>query len=159
MNEYVDRVLGMSGRDLAERLRAAEALRDLPATSEALREGRICWSAAREITRAANATTEDGYLKRAAGKRMREIEKFCAGKTRGMTADEPGKEELLRHCLRFDDLTGDELVFARAALDKEKEARGEPGMSDSRAFLGLLQRAAGTNDKLPAFQIALCVCP
>lgn len=159
MNEYVDHVLGMSGRDLAERLRAAEALRHLPATSEALREGRICWSAAREITRAANAETEDGYLKRATGKRMREIEKFCAGKTPGMTAEEAGKEELMRHVLRFDDLTGDELVFARAALDKEKESRGEPGMSDKQAFLGLLQRAAGENDKLPAFQIALCVCP
>lgn len=158
MNEYVDRVLGMKGRELAERLRAADALCNLPATSEALREGRICWSAAREITRAADATTEAGYLKRADGKRMREIEKFCAGKKPGMTAEEEGKEELMRHCLRMDDLSGDELVFARTALDKEKEMRGEPGMSDTRAFLGLLQRAAGVNDKLPAFQIALSVC-
>lgn len=55
--EYMDRMLGHRGKAGRERLRVAEALAELPKTAEALRDGRVSWSAVRELTRIVCAET------------------------------------------------------------------------------------------------------
>src|SRR5688572_4610219 len=51
--EYIERLFGYRPRSTREKLRVAEVLEELPQTSAALEEGRISWSAVRELTRVA----------------------------------------------------------------------------------------------------------
>src|SRR5204863_7475110 len=53
--EYVERLFGYKPRSTQERLRVAEALEQLPALARALEQGRLHWSAVRELTRGAVA--------------------------------------------------------------------------------------------------------
>jgi hypothetical protein len=61
LNEHVGR-LGYGARLVQEKLRVAEALERLPAFAEALKQGQICWSALRELTRVATPETETEWL-------------------------------------------------------------------------------------------------
>src|SRR5262245_14700201 len=56
--EYVERLFGYKARWTEERLRVAEALEGLPELSQALRNGSLNWSAARELTRVAASENE-----------------------------------------------------------------------------------------------------
>src|SRR5260370_24944946 len=56
--EYIERLFGYTPRWTAERLRVATALEALPETHQALRDGSIHWSTARELTRIATQETE-----------------------------------------------------------------------------------------------------
>src|SRR6185369_9494756 len=53
--EYVERLFGYGPRWTEERLRVAEALAKLPEMDQALRDGAITWSTARELTRVASS--------------------------------------------------------------------------------------------------------
>jgi hypothetical protein len=53
--EYVERLFGYKPRSTQEKLRVAEALKELPAVAHALETGALNWSAARELTRVAVA--------------------------------------------------------------------------------------------------------
>jgi hypothetical protein len=59
--EYVERVLAFRGRTTEERLRVAEALESLPHIAEAFRSGRLVYSVVRELTRVADAETEEAW--------------------------------------------------------------------------------------------------
>jgi len=50
----------------SERLRVATSLEQLPKLSNSLRQGQLCWSAVRELTRVATADTEQAWLEFAA---------------------------------------------------------------------------------------------
>src|SRR5687767_13530853 len=56
--EYIERLFGLRRRATEEKLRVAGALEELPELTEALRSGKLNWSAARELTRVAVAETE-----------------------------------------------------------------------------------------------------
>jgi hypothetical protein len=60
--EYVERLFGYGPRATEDKLRVARALENLPATDRALRDGELSWSAARELTRVAEARTEGEWL-------------------------------------------------------------------------------------------------
>src|SRR6185295_14217765 len=81
--EYVERLFGYRPRSTHEKLRVAEALESLPALARALEEGRLSWSAVRELTRVAVAETEREWLELAAGKSLRQLEELVAGKRPG----------------------------------------------------------------------------
>src|SRR4051812_2398782 len=70
--EYVERTLGHQAKVARERLRAADALGGLPRMAAALREGRLSWSGARELTRIAVADTEEEWLAATRDKSVRE---------------------------------------------------------------------------------------
>src|SRR5882724_6156158 len=53
--EYVERLFGYGCRWTEERLRVAEGLEGLPELEQALRDGAITWSTARELTRVASS--------------------------------------------------------------------------------------------------------
>jgi hypothetical protein len=73
--EYVDRRLGLSARELREKLRVARALAALPALTEALRTGEQSWSAVRELTRVATPETEAEWLGFSRGRTVRQLER------------------------------------------------------------------------------------
>jgi hypothetical protein len=81
--EHVERVLGYKPRSTQEKLRVAEALEDLPLIAEALEQGLLHWSCARELTRVAVAQTEQDWLEFSRGKSVHELESFVAGKAPG----------------------------------------------------------------------------
>jgi hypothetical protein len=77
--EYVGRLFGHGPRLVQEKLRVAEALERLPELAEALKQGRVCWSALRELTRVATTETEAAWLAAATGRTVRELEKLVSG--------------------------------------------------------------------------------
>src|SRR5215468_11034923 len=60
--EYIERLFGWKPRWTEERLRVAEALEALPELEQALRDGVVVWSTARELTRVATAQNEARWL-------------------------------------------------------------------------------------------------
>jgi hypothetical protein len=87
MLEYVERVLGHGPKVAHERLRVARELMELPMTRAALEEGRVSFSAVRELSRKVTAKTEGEWLEAVHGKCLREIEELLSGHKKG---DRPG---------------------------------------------------------------------
>jgi hypothetical protein len=87
MLEYVERVLGHGPKAGHERLRVARDLRELPLTRAELEQGRLSFSAVRELSRKVTAKTEAEWLARVQGKCLREIEDLLSGHKKG---DRPG---------------------------------------------------------------------
>jgi hypothetical protein len=79
-----ERLFGLAPKVTLERLRVAAALESLPLLDDALATGRVCYSAARELTRVAVATTEGAWLAASAHKAVREIEELVSGHLRSM---------------------------------------------------------------------------
>jgi hypothetical protein len=100
--EYIERLLGYTGRSLQERLRVAEALEELPSLTRALETGSLGWSAVRELTRVAVADTEQRWLDFARGKTVRQLEELVAGKRPGDGPDAASLPAAKRHVLRFE---------------------------------------------------------
>src|SRR6185436_5786695 len=63
--EYIERLFGYSPRFTKEKVRVAEALEVLTEMAQALKDGEICWSALREITRIVTPRTEAEWLRAA----------------------------------------------------------------------------------------------
>jgi 5-methylcytosine-specific restriction endonuclease McrA len=86
---YGTQALGLSPRDVWDRLRVARALRELPAVAAALRAGRLSWSKVRELIRVATRETEAAWLERAARLSCRELEAAVAAETRAAETKAP----------------------------------------------------------------------
>ena len=100
--EYAERLFGYTPRFVVERLRVARALENLPQTQEALAQGVITWSAARELTRVATVENETDWLAASAHKSVRELEKMVSGLQPGAKPGDLGRPEHERHVLRFE---------------------------------------------------------
>jgi hypothetical protein len=86
MTEYMERELYWGPHAAKERLRVARELRELPLIAELFRDGELCFSAVRELTRVATPATEEAFLRKAQGKTAHSIQQMVAGLKRG---DEP----------------------------------------------------------------------
>src|SRR5260221_13889945 len=84
---YIERLFGYGPRWVEERLRVAEAIEQLPEIEQALRDGAINWSTARELTRVATAQSERQWLEASMGRTARQVEEMVAGQQPG---DQPG---------------------------------------------------------------------
>src|SRR5262245_47770513 len=76
--EYVERLFGYAPRVTHEKLRVAEALERLPQLTQALRDGAVTWSSARELSRVATAETEQVWLDCAKNRTVREVEQLVS---------------------------------------------------------------------------------
>jgi 5-methylcytosine-specific restriction endonuclease McrA len=120
--EYLESEVGYRRGTARERIRAALVLGELPAITEALSEGRMPWSAVRELSRVATGDTEGMWLEAAAGQSVRQIEAMVAGLSRG---DLPGAERARgaeRHVLRFEVSGATYATFREAAEVLSKQA-------------------------------------
>src|SRR5688572_9104224 len=155
---YMERILGYGARAARERLRVAEALVVLPETDDALADGRIPYSAARELTRKVNRETEGAWLRTTAGCSLRDIEAMRSGVRIGDIPDDERHPEFVEHRLSFEVPAATFALFrdARRALETEMgHALDEADVLAAmcRAVLG------GPGDEGRAsYQIALTTC-
>jgi len=156
--EYVERLLGHSPRFCGERLRVAEALEELPETSQALRAGVLAWSAVREITRVATPETEGQWVETARSKTIRQVEQLVSGRTKGDGPEDPALARPQRHILRLE-LSAEAMATYREAVGKLRRQAGGP--LDEDAALLLMARAVlgGPSDEgRSSYQISMTVC-
>jgi hypothetical protein len=101
--DYLERKLGYAPHTANERMRVAGALGKLPAIEQALEAGALCFSAVRELTRAARAETETAWLDWADDKTVREIEQKVAKHEPGDRPDDVVKPiEAMNHRVWLD---------------------------------------------------------
>jgi len=156
--EYVERVLGYDGRMTAERLRVAEALESLPLLSTTLLEGRLSWSAVRELTRVAAPETEEAWLAAAAGRTVRQIEEAVAGHRPGDRPEDAADPGLRRQVIRLE-LSPEALALFREAvtrLRRDVDAR----LSDEEAVMEMARQVLGgpADEGRAPYQVAVTVC-
>ncbi|HEY6562579.1 MAG TPA: RuvA C-terminal domain-containing protein [Polyangiaceae bacterium] len=154
--EYVERLFGYKPRSTEEKLRVAEALEHLPELGSALREGALCWSAARELTRVAVLENEKQWLDVVRGKTQRQIEQLVSGRKPGDGPDAPAGPA--RHVLRFE-VNAATLATFREAMAKLRRSSGE-SLDDDAALLLLARHILqGPSDEgRSSYQIAVTVC-
>src|SRR5260221_6298049 len=156
--EYVERLLGYRPRWTSERLRVAEALELLPEIDQALRDGAVSWSTARELTRVAVSENEHDWLRVAKGRTIRQVEELVSGHKLG---DGPGNRtdaSSRMHVLRLE-VSAETFATFREAMGKIRREAGGPLDEDAALFLIALHVLAGPTDAGRAtYQIALTVC-
>lgn len=157
MREYADRMLGIDGHTLAEKIRTAGKLEVRPLLAAALQSGRLSYSAVRELTRVATPETEQEWIDHATGKTVRQIEARVRACSEGDRPSDPARPDVVKRRLV---LELDPETFARvvAALDQERFVLGE-GAAQEDALLSFIEKANVPADagRAPA-QVAYTVC-
>jgi len=157
--EYVERLFGYGARTTEDKLRTAEALEGLPVLARSLQEGKVRWTAARELARVATVETESEWLAAVEGKCSREIEALVSGRVRGDRPGNAARVEARKHVLRFE-VSAETLATFREALKTVGYASG--GRLDDDAALLLMARAvAGASDAdagRASYQLAVTEC-
>jgi hypothetical protein len=139
--EYAERLFGYKPRSTHEKLRVAEALEHLPALASALEEGRLSWSAVRELSRVAVAETQSEWLALAMGKSLRQLEELVAGKPLGAGPSAAPDPAALRHVLRFE-VRAETFALMREAL-AELRRRSDAALDDDAALLEMARHVTG----------------
>jgi len=115
MVEYLEKVLGHTPKVAVERMRVANALAELPVMEADLGEGRLSFSAVRELTRVATPETEETWVEAARGRRVFQVERLVSGHRPGDLPDDPRSAELETVVLRR------EVSTSTAALVRQVE--------------------------------------
>jgi hypothetical protein len=159
MLAYLEGELGYAPHTAHERLRVANALRDLPLIAARLQAGALHHSAVRELTRVATSDTEAAWLDAAADKNLRQIERLVAGHGTGdLPDDEPDPDLELRKVTT--EMSPATYALYRQALRHMDDLTGERLSQDvalAMIFSGALESAPYPSDKPPA-QISYTVC-
>jgi hypothetical protein len=96
-NEYLERELGYTPRAADDRMRVAKALNAMPKLRAAMVDGRLPFTAVRELVRVIRKDTEGEWVEAAAGKTVREIETMVAGRKPGDRPTDRPDPKLVRH--------------------------------------------------------------
>ena len=136
----------------------AEALAKLPEMDQALRDGAITWSTARELTRVAAPANEGQWLQAAKGRTARQVEEMVAGHRPGDGPDDRADPSLRRHVLRME-VSAETFATFREAMAKLRRDAGE-SLDDDAALLLLARNTLGgpSDDGRANYQIAMTVC-
>jgi hypothetical protein len=163
--EYMELEMGYTPRVALERLRVANAIVELPAIAEAMTQGDLSFSAARELTRVATPETEQIWLEATNDKNLRDLESMVAGHKRGDSPDDPVDPTPRKRKLRFDELDEETIALVRQArqiLDRELGER-----LDDNAFVRAFARrivdegsspVSSQPRAKPPYQIAITTC-
>ena len=156
--EYIERLFGYSPRFTKEKVRVAEALEVLTEMAQALKDGEICWSALREITRIVTPRTEAEWLRAARRRSVRQIERLVSGRKPGDGPDDPADEAYRRHVIRLE-VTGATYATFRAMTAKLRRDSSEP-LDDDGVVLMMARSVLGGPKDIgrSSYQIQLDVC-
>jgi hypothetical protein len=158
--EYVDRRLGLSARELREKLRVARALSALPALTEALRTGEQSWSAVRELTRVATPETEAEWLGFSRGRTVRQLERKVSLHQRGESPRAPRTQVHAPRRMVFE-VAPEDLGTVRAAIDVLWQELGGAGASltPGRMLVAMAEVVLGRRAvESAAYQTSVTVC-
>src|SRR5678815_1360231 len=135
------------------------AIAELPAIEQALVQGDLSFSAAREITRVATASTEDAWLEAVTDKPAREVEQMVAGHKRGDRPTDPSDPNLRKHIVRLE-LSAETYALKHQVhlmLEKELGYRLDDDAVLASTYRHLLD-VRSAQRKGPAYQIAVTLC-
>jgi hypothetical protein len=141
--EYMEIEMGYSPRVAIERLRVAKAIEELPVIADALTQGDLSFSAAKEITRVATPETEQAWVEAVSEKNVRQVEELVSGHAKGDTPEDPPDPKLRTRVLRY------EVLEETAALERQVRQVLEKRCGnrlDPNAFISALFRAALEGD-------------
>jgi len=167
---YLEAVLGYGRKTARERIRTALVLAELPAMSEALADGEIAWTHARELSRVATADTENDWLAAVRGQSAREVAEMVAGLERG---DRPGTiadRSRVPRTLAFE-VSPETYAMVREAIRAARQSIDGSGGGpiDDDAGLAMIARgflaggrdsvaAPGGDDGRPGYQVGVSRC-
>ena len=172
LTDYLEREMGYSPRAAMERLRVANAIEELPAIADAMDQGSLSFSGARELTRIVTPETQQAWLDAAEDKSSRQIEEMVRGHKPGDLPTDAPDPALRTKVLRFE-VKLSTAALERQALKKLEKERGERLDDDAfmRAmFLRVLEGTpevadqegkgghAGRADGRSRYQIAVTIC-
>ena len=165
--EYLERVIGYAPNTGRDRVRVAEELEELPAIAAAWAEGRLAYSAVREITRIATPATEAKVLAYVDGLTVREVIGAMRGLEKGDDPDQRREPFSEPRPLRME-LPPETYAMFLAARRHLEEAVGHP-MTDAQ-FMAVACRAVldggsavraddHARPNVPPYQVAIVTCP
>jgi hypothetical protein len=151
---YMDVRLGWDPHTTSERRRTAMALENLLLLSQELREGRIRWSAVRELTRIATPESEEKWLRAAKGKTVHEIALACRTRHPGQNPEDRPDPNLFKQALRFE-CDGEEYALITSIVHQVRESYGPGGheLSDARCLKIALEGSVAS------YQVQATFCP
>src|SRR5262245_13784155 len=100
--EYLERVLGYTPRAADDRMRVAFALQRYPKLHDAVLDGAIPFTGAREVVRVLTPATESAWIDAVAGRTVREVEALVSGREPGQLPTDPPATAAARKVLRFE---------------------------------------------------------
>jgi hypothetical protein len=160
--EYVERALGYAPNTGRDRVRVAEELETLPAIEEAWEEGRLSYSAVREMTRVATPENEEELIAYVDGLTVREVIGAMRGLEKG---DDPNKRrepfsEPRRLHMELPPETYALFLEARRRLEHETGQCMTDAEFMAMASRMILEGATGDDrPNTPPHQIAIVTCP
>ena len=154
---YLEHTLGYGPHACSERLRVARELRELPQLHEALADGRLHFSAVRELTRVATRETEGAWIAAADGKNVRQVEGLVAGHDKGDLPTDPADPDTRLQRVWFD--VAPETLAAFRAMRKQLDDEFGDRLTDDQLLQILWRRALEpATNAAPAAQVAYTVC-
>ncbi len=158
LREYVERVVGLNGRQTEERLRVGHVLVGLPLLDSALRSGQLCWSVVRELSRVAIQETEEAWIGWAKGRRSREVEQAVVALRRGDRPEDRPDPSLIKHRLRFE-VRAETMALFRDLQAAVRRDLGGP-VDDDMLLYEIARRALGgpRDEGRASYQIAVTTC-
>jgi hypothetical protein len=163
--DYMEREMGYTARAALERLRVANAIEELPVVANAMDQGDLSFSGARELTRIVTPETQQAWVDATVEKTSRQIEEMVRGHKPGDMPSDAPDPALSTKVLRFE-VKLSTAALEREALKKLENERGERLDNDAfiRAlFMRVLDDAApigacGHPDGRSRYQIAVTIC-
>src|SRR5258705_5647359 len=100
-NEYLERELGYTPRAAEDRLKVAKALSAMPKLRAAMVDGRLPFTAVRELVRVIRKDAEKAWVEATAGKTVREVEALVSGHKPGDWPTDRPDPKLVEHGVHF----------------------------------------------------------
>jgi 5-methylcytosine-specific restriction endonuclease McrA len=156
--EYVERLFGYGRRAVDDKLRTAMALEELPGLAQALREGAVNASAARELARVATPETEQEWLEVARGRTVHQIERMVSGHSRGAKPSDAPDSGARRHLLRFE-VSAETLAHLHEAFTALRNGSGQ-SLDDDAVLLLMAREVLGgpADEGRASYQVAITTC-
>jgi hypothetical protein len=154
--EYLERACGHAPATAYERVRVMEALEELPAVRNALRDGEVSFSAVKVLTRKLTPETEEDWLVALQGCTVREIEDALHGHAAGDLPGDPPDPEIETRTVKLELTPEAYALYLEARRALERETGGE--VSDADFMTAACRRAPDESSSEPHHQIAITVC-